>query len=286
MVVGHRCVAFGAGLCGLWCTAATEASFHLMQIEQVIAGLNGDVTEQAIQLRMRANGQTQLAQARIRAWDANGLNPVLIVDLGSSVPNGVTGARVLITSVNFNDDTSPPTTPNFIMTNLIPPSYLAAGSLTWESDTGNVHWRLSWGGASYTGPCTMNAANDADGNSCPPFPGPLPHVCSETLQFQGAANAMSMTNESDYALSGAGAVFTNNAGATFTLAATPIGACCLLDGSCAQAVHEADCAKFGGIFQGICSTCEASNCQPPQLGACCMPDGACIDSIPAVTCAN
>src|SRR5438552_28664 len=32
------------------------------------------------------------------------------------------------------------------MANLIPASYFAAGSLTWESDGGIIYWRLSWGG--------------------------------------------------------------------------------------------------------------------------------------------
>jgi hypothetical protein len=46
--------------------------------------------------------------------------------------------------------------------NLIPASYFAAGSLMWESDSGIVYWRLSWGGAAYTGPCTGNTANGVD----------------------------------------------------------------------------------------------------------------------------
>ena len=39
-----------------------HATFHLMQIEQVIGGVNGDTSAQAIQLRMRFAGQTQVAE--------------------------------------------------------------------------------------------------------------------------------------------------------------------------------------------------------------------------------
>src|SRR5262245_32570070 len=73
-----------------------RASFHLTCIEQVIAGVNGDITAQAIQLRARAVGENLLMPARIRAWDAMGQNPIVIVDFTTSVPNGAQGARVLI----------------------------------------------------------------------------------------------------------------------------------------------------------------------------------------------
>ena len=39
---------------------AAHATFHLMQIEQVIGGVNGDTTAQAIQLRMRARASKLL----------------------------------------------------------------------------------------------------------------------------------------------------------------------------------------------------------------------------------
>src|SRR2546427_10552005 len=55
-----------------------HATFHLMQIEQVIGGVNGDITAQAIQLRMRATGENQVSQGRINVRDAAGLNPILI----------------------------------------------------------------------------------------------------------------------------------------------------------------------------------------------------------------
>ncbi len=41
-----------------------QATFHLMQIEQVIGGVNGDTTAQAIQLRMRFAGTRPMTGRR------------------------------------------------------------------------------------------------------------------------------------------------------------------------------------------------------------------------------
>jgi len=195
-----------------------HATFHLMQIEQVIGGVNGDVNAQAIQLRMRANLENQVQQARIRAWDAAGLNPVLIVDMGSPVANATTGDRVLIATSTFQNYLSPAVAPNFIMTNPIPASYLAAGSLAFETDAGTIiYWRLSWGGAGYTGPGNMSTINDADGNANPPFGLALPSTSLQALDFPGAATALSLTNAGDYVVTSGASVWTNNARASGTL---------------------------------------------------------------------
>ena len=45
-----------AALASLALALPVQASFHLMQIEQVIGGVNGDTTAQAVQLRMRSFG--------------------------------------------------------------------------------------------------------------------------------------------------------------------------------------------------------------------------------------
>jgi hypothetical protein len=199
---------------------AAHATFHLMQIEQVIGSVNGDTTAQAIQLRMRAAGQNFVASGKLVVFDAAGLNPITVLDLASNVANGSIGDHVLIASANFPSHTMPVAVPDFTMANLIPVSYFAAGSLAWESNGGTVYWRLSWGGAGYTGPCTGNTANDADGNFCPPFGGPLPSSCTSALEFQGNATDKSTNNAADYLLIGSPIVFINNAGASFTVVAT------------------------------------------------------------------
>ncbi len=198
----------------------SHAVLHFMQIEQVIGGVGGDATAQAIQLRMRSLGQNLLAGGRLRAHDAQGQNPVLLIDFASSVPNGAPGARVLIASAGLPDVTSPAAVPDFVLTNLIPESYLAAGSITFESDSGlSIFWRLSWGGDGYTGPTTGATFNDADGEFGPPYPDPLPSGGESALLFQGPFNALSTNNADDYDLTPGAAVFTNNAGVSFTVEA-------------------------------------------------------------------
>ena len=198
---------------------AAKASFHFMQIEQVIGGVNGDVTAQAIQLRMRSAFQNQMQFSRIRAHDAAGANPVIIATFTTPVANSALGSRVLITSANFANNTSPALVTDRVMTNLIPASYLNAGSLTFEDTGGTIYWRVSWGGASYTGSTLGSITNDSDGN----FGKLTPALQTSTLQafrFLGAATAASTTNQIDYALTAGAATFTNNAGTNFTVIAS------------------------------------------------------------------
>jgi len=195
-----------------------HATFHLMQIERVIAGVDGDDSVQAIQLRMRGSFQNLVQGSRLVAWDATGSNPVVIITPASSVPNHGAGVTILIASAGFAGATAPPATPDFTMTNPIPASYFAAGSLTFENSAGTIiYWRLSWGGAGYTGGTKGSVTNDADGEFGPPFAGPLPSVDTRALRFLGAGTAMSTANSTDYALTAGDAVFTNNAGTTFTV---------------------------------------------------------------------
>jgi hypothetical protein len=204
-------LAVGASLMASSPAFTVPATFHLMQIEQAIGGVGGNLNLQAIQLRMRAPGQTEVAFSRIRAWDASGANPVLIVDMATDVTVGGIGSRVLISSSQFASTFGPP--PDFTMTTLIPASYLPAGKLTFEDDAGNIQWGLAWGGAAYTG--TNNGVeplNDPDLNFNPPFALPLPSTSNQSLLFPGAASASSTNNAADYVITAGNAVFTNNAG--------------------------------------------------------------------------
>jgi len=204
----------------VWMVAASPvfATFHFMQIEQVIGGVNGDTSAQAIQLRMRLAGQNLVSQSRIRVHDATGSNPILVLDLTTNVASGAAGRRVLIVSPNFSRYTSPAVVPDFTMTSLIPDSYMAAGSLTFEDDVGTILWRLSWGGAGYTGSTTGSMTNDADGNFGPPVPGALPTTTHQALRFTGTAGALSTNNAAQYAVTAGDATFTNNATTAFTVA--------------------------------------------------------------------
>jgi hypothetical protein len=198
----------------LWLAAAllslpgvASASFHFMQIEQVLGGINGDTTEQAIELRMRSGFQNQVQQARLVVLDANGTNPVIVVDMANAVTNNAQGDRVLIATAGFAQQQL--VTPDFIATNPIPASYLAGGRLLFQDDFGTIYWSVCWG--SYIGATTLSTTNDADGNSAPCEPGDLPSTTLQALKFAGNETAPSTNNAADYATTASTAIFHNNA---------------------------------------------------------------------------
>jgi hypothetical protein len=205
-----------AGMLAFGSTPA-HATFHLMQVEQVIGGVGGDTSAQAVQLRMRVKGQGGVTRARLVVRDANGRNPVTLIDFASDITPEVQGERILIATSAFAAHTNPTVAPDFVMVNRIPDSFLAAGSLTYETDRGLVLWRLSWGGAAYTGSNKGLSSNDDDGNFGPPFPDVLPSGGTDAVLFQGPANAKSTTNGNDYAVTPGAATFTNSSGENFVV---------------------------------------------------------------------
>ena len=206
---------------GSFAVRPAGASFHFMQIEQVIGGVNGDTTAQAIQLRMRFGGQHLVGnQSEINVRDASGANPVQLIDFLTNVTSGA-GKRILITTPNFANYTDIPLVSDFTM-NPIPASYLAAGQISFENNVGGKLWNLNYGGANYTGTTTGLVTNDANGDFGPPVGGPLPSNSTSALLFQGAASAQSVTNLADYALTPGAATLFNNAGTSFILVAAAV----------------------------------------------------------------
>ncbi|MCC6795478.1 MAG: hypothetical protein IT366_10190 [Candidatus Hydrogenedentes bacterium] len=192
-----------------------HALHHLMQIETVIGSVNGDTTAQAIQLRMRSSSQNFLSGSKLKCYDAAGANPVVLFDFNSSVSNGSTGDRVLLTTAAFDALTTPECASDFTLTNRIPDAYFAAGRVTFEEDDGSVLWALAWGGSSYTGSTTGHDDNDADGDFGAAFGEPLADSvkypqAAAPFRLTLAATALSTTNVADYVLSNNGAVFNND----------------------------------------------------------------------------
>jgi hypothetical protein len=161
---------------------AQSDSFHFMQIEQVIGGVNGDTSAQSVQLRMRSVGQNFIAGTALVAYDAQGQNAVTLITFPGNVAQASTGSRILVATASFPS----PVQPDFTMTNGIPPSYLAAGWITFEA-FGVVYWSRAWGGGAYTGSTTGDITNDADGQFGPPWAGPLPSGSLQALRFTGPA---------------------------------------------------------------------------------------------------
>ena len=236
----------------VYASAPASATFHKMQIEQVIAGVGDDTTAQAIQLRMRVANETEVSKARLRVYDAAGANPVDVIDFATDVSIGAQGSRILVASPGFVQHTRPGTVPDFYMAELIPESYVAAGSLRFEQDGGFVYWCLSWGGAAYSGPNQGSDINDLDGDYGPPFPATLPSMGSNALRFLPGAGFLSTNNAADYALTPPNAVFENNAGQAFVVTLT--GACCM-GGVCSEGMFGEDCSNGGGIYNGDETLC-------------------------------
>jgi hypothetical protein len=212
--------------------SSSQAAFHVMQVEEVIGGLNGNTAAQAIQLRMRSSGQSLVSNAKLWVWDATGSNRIQLLDIASNVSNSAAGARILLATSAFTSamvgNGAPTFTPDFTLSNSIPTSYLNAGRLTFEDDggstatSGTIYWSLSWGGSSYTGSNSGNATNDADGNFGPAFGSALPSAARQGLIFTGAATALSTSNASDYAYTANSATVTKNSGTSFTVVAPPL----------------------------------------------------------------
>jgi hypothetical protein len=233
--------------CALALQSTAHASFHLMQIEQVIVTIAGDPTAQAIQLRMRSGGQNLVAQAKLVVVDATGSNPITVLNIASDVNTGNLGSRVLIASSTFPEHTTPQAIPDFFMTNVIPVSYFAAGSLVYESDGGTVYWRVSWGGSAYTGPTTGSTTNDADGEFGPPFANPFPTCGVYGLHFKNGADALSTNNKNDYKLDRTQTEqYVNNAGNSFTVSGTqPTVTASVVDGTARESpVSDTGTVRF------------------------------------------
>ncbi len=59
-----------------------------------------------------------------------------------------------------------------------------------------------------------------------------------------------------------------------------LGACCMLDGTCADGLLEVDCLALVGSYWGDGTICAPSLCPFPPPAACCFPDGFCTDESP------
>jgi hypothetical protein len=200
--------------------SSSHAAFHFMQIEQIIGGVNGDTTAQAIQLRMTAGSQHSVAGSRVSAVDAAGGNQVVLQNMTTNLTGpSTTGRRILLATPNFSSYTNIPLVPDFVMTP-IPTSYLAAGQVRFTGNTGSpIYWSISWGGGGFTGSTAGDFTNDADGNFGPPVNSALPSTSLQALLFDGPATDDSTTNLADYILTPGAAIFTNYAGTSFTLVA-------------------------------------------------------------------
>lgn len=198
-----------------------------MQIEQVIGSVDGNISAQAIQLRLRSNGQSQIGSGRLVAYDAGGLNPIILLDPTTAVSNSTAGSSVLFTSTAFNllMNAVPSYLPDFTLANTIPPSYFSGGRIVWDNGSTMIEWSLAFG--AYTGSNTGVGTNTTGGTGN--FGSPtsaLPTTGRQAIRTTLASGALSTGNSADYAIISSPTV-KNNAGNTFTVVPEP-GAAALL----------------------------------------------------------
>ncbi len=199
--------------------STAQAGFHVMQIEQIIAGINGDSTAQAIQLRLRQAGQNFVGGTTLIARDALGGNAITLITIPASVANAAGGDNILLTTSAFNTQMSsiPGYAADFTLTAPIPASYLSGGKLTFQSGA-TIYWSVAFG--AYTGTNTGDLTNDADGNFGAPTVA-LPNNSRQGIRFINAFSSPSTTNAADYALTANPATVRNNARNSFVVAPEP-----------------------------------------------------------------
>jgi hypothetical protein len=200
---------------GLLLAATAHASFHIMQIEQVIGGVGGDTNAQAIQLRMRSSFQNQMQLSRINVRDASGANPILVVDMTHPVANSNTGDRVLIASAGMASDLA--LTPDFVMTNLDTPELPRRGEPHLRGRRRHDLLARELGRCRLLGHGRGEHHQRRRRQRESGVRRGAPSSTSQALQFPGTSGAPSTNNAADYALTVGAATFTNNARQSATI---------------------------------------------------------------------
>jgi len=210
----------------------SQGAFHFMEIEQIVGGLSGNASAQAIQLQLRNTGQNVLISTRLVARDSAGNNPVVLFDFTANGPSALNASRILIASPAFltlmtgvlATDGVTAFSSDYTMAAVIPPSYLAGGKVTFENDTGtSVIWSIAFG--NYAGTNLGTTENDNDGNFGTPFASALPTnsrgLLYRTLADVPGAGNKHTINSTEYALTSGNATVVNSAAKSFTVVPEP-----------------------------------------------------------------
>ena len=137
---------------------AAFASFHLMLIDEIFTSPDGRI--QYIELRATSNGQTQLANTRIVAFDPTGAVETMIIDIAANLPALGSGESWLVATSCFQNAAG--FAPDYVIpaANLIPST---DGRVVFRNDAGtSVPDAVAYG--AYTG------ANTGFGTPAAPLP--------------------------------------------------------------------------------------------------------------------
>ena len=105
-------LAFALTVAALLAPMPAGASFHIMVIDEVMAGTGGDANIQFVELKMQASGQNFVSGTKLLFYDAAGTKTATFT-FPSNVSSGANGASVLIGTTQFANASS--ATPDFTM---------------------------------------------------------------------------------------------------------------------------------------------------------------------------
>jgi len=88
-------------LASLLAPAQSHALFHISAIDEVLASLDGDASQQFIEVKMLFGAQNRVSNAVIAAFDANGVYVEDILVIPTDVANGTNGARWIAATSAF-----------------------------------------------------------------------------------------------------------------------------------------------------------------------------------------
>jgi hypothetical protein len=255
--------------CLLGFPASALATFHLMSISELGAGVGGtDLDVQYVELRLDFAGQTHLEDTRLTAFDAAG-NATELLLTASDVPNGSAGANVLYATQAFA--TRSGVTPDFVIppgiaptTGMIcwgAPGASAPDPSTWDLDKPNNYVDcVAYGG--YAG-----ATRNASGTPTTLAAGSPTQSLTRTKNT-GASGS----NDADFALATPNVC--NNAGDCTDLAFAGETTCGDADGS--GAVTVTDGVQTLRAAAGLSSPCTLATCDVNGSGAVTVTDGVAV----------
>jgi hypothetical protein len=193
------------------------ATFHQNEISKIMVGYNGDVTIQAVELKMLTAGQHMVGGTSIATYDADA-NPVQSLGLfGGPVPNGIAGRRILCATHNFA--TTFGITPDLEIT---PGLFVTTGQVAFVKE-------------SEISPCLINSIAYGAVNvrvtgtsNAPPLPADGATVLVRVIDDLGSPSCPLVENaNANFQLasgsSGSPVPFTNNSGVTVNVFTTVAG---------------------------------------------------------------
>lgn len=197
-----------------------SAAFHFAVIDEVMSGCGADPTVQYVQIRMYFGGQTVIGGTRLTAFSCDGsaVNVLRLVPTDKTLTNGMSGARWIIGSPNFQAAAG--IAPDVEMSDADPGIFRDCGQICWgspvEGDNTPPDDPGSWD--------HTNLSNYVDCVAYGPYTGPLPTGAGAILTSTPANDGtQSLKRSGDTAFDNNFALGTpsptNNAGALGSLAA-------------------------------------------------------------------